>query len=56
MSTSASFLKDIFDSEELYHKKLEAEAKVRHLLKSKSTETWLKLNVHLTQKYFFSLK
>lgn len=33
-STSASLLKEIFDSEEVYHKKLEAEAKVRHLLKT----------------------
>lgn len=34
MSTSASLLKEIFDSEEVYHKKLEAEAKVRYLLKT----------------------
>ena len=33
LSTSASLVKEIFDSEEVYHKRVEAEAKVRHLLK-----------------------
>ena len=34
LATFASLVKEIFDSEDVYHKRIEAEAKVRHLLKT----------------------